>query len=303
MSPVRINLHIYSVKKSCYAWSSYPRPPTRQPNAKLGERRMLLSGPSVGHTPDAAEVKSSRPPTDHSTLGPFLRRRVNLRMRALYPRHVLVMLLSTYWQRPPTIHLEWINTVQQNHAQTHITRWDLGTNSGNVHTHRENLTSSQPRPFMFCITVYLKTHPLLNRSLLLTEKFNDSCRALCISICYWQSFISVLSVFPHPASEGWGLKSRSGPLNRAVVPVFPPITRPACEKCWCKVRWHTAEAWQCSVRTLQHTHTHIQSAQHICLYLSATASCHVHHRIRFHICLLTDSSLYPKWTPVSQVQS
>ena len=69
-------------------------------------------------------------------------------------------------------------------------------------THRQNPTLSQPLPFMLCISVYLKTRPLLNHSLLLTEKFNDSCGALCISICYWQSFISLLSVFPHPASEG-----------------------------------------------------------------------------------------------------
>lgn len=43
----------------------------------LGEKQVALSGPSVGHTPDVAEVKSSRLPNDHSTLGPFLRRHVN----------------------------------------------------------------------------------------------------------------------------------------------------------------------------------------------------------------------------------
>lgn len=166
----------------------------------LGERWVVLSGPSVGHTPDAAEVKSSRPPTDHSTLRPCLRHHVNLRARASYSRHVLVMLLSTYWQRPHTINPEWINAVYWNHAQSDNTRWDLGTNTGNVHTQIKPL--SQPLPFMLCFSVYLKSHPLLNRSLLLTEKFNDRCRALCISICYWQSFISLLAVFPHPASEG-----------------------------------------------------------------------------------------------------
>jgi len=60
---------------------SNPRRPTRQPNASLVERQVVLSGPSAGHTLDTEEVKSSRPPTDHSTLGPCLRHHVNFLMR------------------------------------------------------------------------------------------------------------------------------------------------------------------------------------------------------------------------------
>lgn len=101
-------------------------------------------------------------------------------------------------------------------------------------------TSPSHNPFLsgsMCFRVYLKTRPLLNHSLLLTEMFDDSCRAsLCIQICYWQSFIFLLSIIPLPACEGQGLKSRSGPLNGNVAPVVQPITRPASERCWCKVR-------------------------------------------------------------------
>lgn len=175
-------------------WSSKPK-------AAFAEKQVVLSGPSVVHTPDTAEVKSSRTPTDHSTLGPCFRRHVNSVMRASFPKHVLVMLLSTYWQRPHTINLEWRNPVQQNHAQTDNARWDLGENMRH-HSHTDITPPfSKLLSFMLCISVYLKIHPLLNHSRLLTEKFNDSCRALCISFCYWQSFISLLC-FPHPASEG-----------------------------------------------------------------------------------------------------
>lgn len=80
-------------------------------------------------------------------------------------------------------------------------------------SHTDKTPPSSSLPFMLCISVYLKTHPLLNRSLLLTEKFNDCCRAFCVSICYCQSFISLLPVFLHPSSDGYELKSRSGPLN------------------------------------------------------------------------------------------
>lgn len=161
----------------------------------------MLSGSSAGHTPDTAKVKSSRPLNDHSTLGPRLRHCVNSRMKASFSRHVLVMLLSTYWQKSYIINLEWINTVQWNHTNRQYTLRFRNKHRQCSHTDKSP-TFSQPLPFMLCITVYLKAHCLLNRSLLLTEKFNDSCRALCISICYWQSFISLFSVFPHPASEG-----------------------------------------------------------------------------------------------------
>lgn len=43
------------------------------------ERHVALSASSVGRTPDEAETKPSRAPTDHSALGPRLRGRVNLR--------------------------------------------------------------------------------------------------------------------------------------------------------------------------------------------------------------------------------
>lgn len=69
------------------------------------------------------------------------------------------------------------------------------------HSHRDR-TPPSPSPFLSFSHIYLKTHPLWNHSLLLNGKFNDSCRALCSSICYWQPLISVLSVFPHPVSEG-----------------------------------------------------------------------------------------------------
>lgn len=120
-------------------WSNHAGP-------LLGEKQVVLSGPSVGHFPDTAELKSSISPTDHGTSRLCSRRRVNFVMGASSPPHILVILLSTYWQSSCTVHLEWISTVQWSHAQTD--------------KQRQRSEADKSRPFLF-MHRSPKTHPLL----------------------------------------------------------------------------------------------------------------------------------------------